>query len=72
MRWQRLHVTVSIGVTTRDADALAMLFADECEFDQTSGHVGSTRDEIIAALEGARSAGWSKHTVLGAIVAGDE
>jgi hypothetical protein len=47
------------------------LLADDCTFDGTAGHVGSTRDEIVKELQQGRESGWLSHNPIGTAAAGE-
>jgi SnoaL-like domain len=54
-----------------DLTAFGELLAEDCTFDGTAGHVGSTRDDIVKALQQGRDAGWLSHNPIGTAAAGE-
>ena len=54
-----------------DLAVLGELLSDDCTFDGTAGHYGSTRDEILKGLQDGRDAGWLSHNVIATGAAGE-
>jgi SnoaL-like domain len=54
-----------------DLATFGELLAEDCTFDGTAGHVGSSRDEIMRGLQQGRESGWLSHNPIGTAAAGE-
>ena len=54
-----------------DLAVLGELLSDDCTFDGTAGRFGTTREEIVKALQDGRDAGWLSHNVIATAAAGE-
>ena len=59
------------GFNHADFATFSELLSDECTFDGTAGHFGSSGDDIVKGLKDARSAGWLSHDPIGTAAAGE-
>ena len=54
-----------------DLATFAELLADDCTFDGTAGQFGTSRDQIVKALQQGRESGWLSHNPIGTVAAGE-
>ena len=59
------------GFNNGDFATFGELLSDDCTFDGTAGHFGSSRDEMVKGLKDARNAGWLSHDPIGTAAAGE-
>jgi len=54
-----------------DMTVFGELLAEDCTFDGTAGHFGSTREAIVKGLRQGRDSGWLSHNPIGTAAAGE-
>ena len=69
--WVSKYMRAIEAFNNDDVQTFGELFAEQCTFEATAGQVGTTRQEIVEALQAGRAAGWLTHNPIGTVAAGE-